>query len=201
MQNLKQNTWMKSNAEVAPFVSEVTQKGLIDAVIKAASSRLPSSKTSPHICATMRPCNAGDMNPKLCLHSRRTSEPSFGDFLWRCKNIPTLFLCLGWGGDGKTAPFFCDFAVLSVKNGAKIGVLTLLYAPKKVLYLVVKGGLKSVDWGGAYHQLCFLGGEKATFLATTKIKKRGDATIFRGGSSREGLAKIRGDVRVGRGFL
>ena len=45
------------------------------------------------------------------------------------------------------------------------------------------------------------GGEKATFLATTLTEKRGDATFFRGGSSCDGLAEIRADVRVGRGFL
>ena len=62
------------------------------------------------------------------------------------------------GGDGKSAPFFCDFAVLSVKNGAKIGGLTLLYAPKNVLFLVVKGGLKSVDWGVFLPSILFFGG-------------------------------------------
>ena len=62
------------------------------------------------------------------------------------------------GGDVKSALFFCDFAVLSVKNGAKIGVLTLLYAPKKVLFLVVKEGLKSVDWGVFLPSILFFGG-------------------------------------------
>ena len=72
-----------------------------------------------------------------------------------------------------------------------------------------------VKWAKTYHARAFLyrfgvsfssdkrvfGGEKATFLATTKTEKRGDATFFRGGSCREGFTKIRADVRVGRGFL
>ena len=69
------------------------------------------------------------------------------------------------GGDVKSAPFFCDFAVLSVKNGEKIGVLTLLYAPKKVLFLVGKMG-KNIPCEGVFipflsvffvRQACFWG--------------------------------------------
>ena len=65
----------------------------------------------------------------------------------------------------------------------------------------VKWGKNTTGGGVFYTGLGRFWRKKATFLASTRNKKRGDATIFRGGSCREGLAEIRGDVRVGRGFL
>ena len=133
---------------------------------------------------------------------------NIGDFLWRCKKIPTLFYAEAGGRYVFLGVGVYFFGVFGTKKWAKNGGSSTVLDQKKCFFWWVK-------WAKTYHARAFLyrfgvsfssdkrvfGGEKATFLATTKTEKRGDATFFRGGSCREGLAKIRGDVRVGRGFL
>ena len=166
---------MKSNAEVAPFVSEVTQKGQIDAVIKAASSRLPSSKT---LWAFVRPCDRATVQrwryePKFVPTFQTPVRTKFWVFLWRCKKIPTLFLCLGWGGVTEKRHLFLRFCGFECQKRGKNRGSDVALRAQKSAFLGSQRGSKIRRLGGVHTINCVFWGVKRRFFGVNADRKTG----------------------------